>query len=99
MNKKIGMSAKVAIAHDGIRPRDFAALMYAGSGFETSAFAGVSATTLATGAAAVVAGVDAETSLEDASPPAALRSRERFSRCSGISVTGQSFRAWGTTNS
>src|SRR3954452_23798374 len=98
MNPQIGNRLSVAIAQNGIFRRRLAAAMYGGSGFGGGATAGVPLGALAGVAGAAAAGVEDSTVAgvaaaagaspgADSPPSAARRSFERFSRCSGISVT------------
>ena len=85
----------MAIAQYGIRPRDFAAATWGASGTAATVTgsAGTAAFTAGVAAAAGTGAADDSPPLApDESPPEARRSRERFRRCSGISVTDQSFR-------
>src|SRR5688500_13100486 len=103
MKRMSGISASVDIAHHGILLRCFAAATNGGSGLTTGAAglagaaalagAGVAAAAVVAGVAeAGVAGEPAGSAGADSAPlSAARRSRERFSRCSGISVTNSAF--------
>src|SRR5882672_1329770 len=98
MKPQIGSKLSVAIAQNGIFLRLFAAAMNAGSGLGGGGAAGAARAGVAAGCAtaaaadastfagvAVVAGASAGA---DSPSSAARRSLDRFSRCSGISVTG-----------